>query len=365
MSLFNEYQLNDLTLANRMAMAPMTRSRATNEDQKANELIALYYAQRATAGLLISEGTPVSDEAIGYIDIPGIYKPSQIEGWKLVTEKVHNNAGVIFAQLWHVGRISHLEVLGGKLPLAPSAINPNVQAYTKTGFVDTVTPVEMTAEDIQRTIEDFSNAAVNAMEAGFDGVEIHAANGYLFHQFFMKCANHRTDNYGGTIENRARFLFDVLDAIAEKVDLKKVGVRIAPDLDGTFGIVKDDESDQLFEYIVERLNEYNLAYLHISGFSGNHEQPHLRILEVAKKYRAIYKGHFMINGGFNKQTAEDAVNAGIADLVSFGLPYISNPDLVERFKTGQALNQVDRNTVYGGGASGFTDYPALQPQIIK
>lgn len=365
MKLFDPYQLHDITLNNRIAMAPMTRSRAVNAEQKANDLIALYYAQRASAGLLISEGTPVSDEAIGYIDIPGIYTSSQVAGWKLVTEKVHRNGGIIFAQLWHVGRISHPDVLGGKLPLAPSAINPNVKAYIKTGFVDTLTPLEMTQKDIQKTIEDFSNAAVNALDAGFDGVEIHAANGYLFHQFFMKCSNHRIDNYGGSIENRARFLFDVLDAIAKKVDVRKVGVRIAPDLDGTFGIIKDDESDKLFEYITAKLNDYNLAYLHISGFAGSHEQPHIRIIEVAKKYRSIYKGHYMINGGFNSQTAEQALETGVADLISFGSPFISNPDLVQRFKEGKPLNEVDRNTVYGGDEQGFTDYPTLSPQIIK
>ncbi|MHC5362000.1 alkene reductase [Myroides sp. LJL110] len=365
MKLLNSYQLHELKLANRVVMAPMTRSRAVNKDQKANELIALYYAQRASGGLLISEGTPVSNQGIGYINIPGIYTKAQVDGWRLVTEKVHLNKGIIFAQLWHVGRISHPDLLDGQLPLAPSAINPKVKAYTKAGFVDTLTPVQMTKQDIQKTIQDFTNAAVNAIDGGFDGIEIHAANGYLFHQFFMKCSNNREDSYGGSIENRARFLFDVLDSIAQKIDIRKVGVRIAPDLDGTFGITKDDESDQLFEYITVKLNNYNLAYLHISGFTGNHPQPDCRILEVAKKYRSLYKGHFMINGGFTKQTAEQAIQEGIADLVSFGSAYISNPDLVERFKSDSTLNQVDRNTVYGTTEQGFTDYPTLCSQTLK
>lgn len=365
MKIFEPFQMQGLSLSNRIAMAPMTRSRAANKERKANKLIAEYYAQRASAGLLISEGAPVNEEGFGYINIPGIYTPAQIEGWKLVTEKVHRKNGIIFAQLWHVGRISHPDLLNGKLPLAPSAINPYIQAYTQRGFTNTTTPKEMTIEDIQRTIEDFSQAAVNALNAGFDGVEIHAANGYLFHQFFMKCANQRTDEYGGSIENRTRFLFDVLDSMGEKIDRKRVGVRIAPDMDGTFGIIKDDESDKLFEYIAHKLNDYNLAYLHISGFAPKYENPQCRILEVAKKYRSIYKGNYIINGGFNKQTSEQAIADGVADMVAIGVPYISNPDLVERWKQNARLNPVNRETVYGTGALGFTDYPALATQFAE
>lgn len=365
MKLFTEFNLGNLVLKNRIAIAPMTRSRATNEDKKANQLIALYYAQRASAGLIISEGTPINKEAIGYIDIPGIYTKPQIEGWKLVTDKVHKNDGAIFAQLWHVGRISHPDLLGGQLPVAPSAINPHTKAFTTNGFTDTVTPREMTVGDIERTTHDFQTAATNAIEAGFDGIEIHAANGYLFHQFFMKCSNTRTDSYGGSIENRARFLFEVIDSIAQKVDLSKVGVRLAPDLDGVFGITKDDESDALFEYIINRLNDYNLAYLHISGFGDNSSDPIHRIKEVAQKYRSIYKGNYMINGLFTKELAEEALESGLADLISFGRLYISNPDLVERFKENAPLNEYNRETFYGGTEVGFTDYPALREQILK
>ena len=360
MKIFKEFNLGGLRLKNRIVMAPMTRSRATNIEKKATELIALYYAERASSGLLISEGTPVNKEAIGYIDIPGIYTQSQTEGWKLVTDRVHKNNGAIFAQLWHVGRVSHPDLLDNQLPLAPSAINPNCQAYTRSGFVDTVTPREMTVEDIKRTTEDFQKAAVNAIEAGFDGIEIHAANGYLFHQFFAKCSNVRTDLYGGSIENRARFLFEVIESISKKVDLRKVGVRLAPELNGLFGITKDDESDALFEYIMNRLNDYDLAYLHISGF-GNSDS----IEETSKKYRSIYKGNYMINGAFTKDSAEKALESGIADLVSFGRPYISNPDLVERFKENALLNEPNRDTFYGGTEVGFTDYPTLHEQQLK
>lgn len=359
-NLFSQFKIKDLTLKNRIAMAPMTRSRATNPEQKATELIALYYAERASAGLIIAEGTPINKEAIGYIYIPGIYTKPQIEGWRLVTDKVHKNDGAIFAQLWHVGRVSHPDLLDNQLPLAPSAINPHCQAFTKDGFVDTVTPKAMTVDDIKKTINDYQKAAINAFEAGFDGIEIHAANAYLLNQFFAKCSNTRTDEYGGSIENRARILFEIIDSVAEKIDLSKVGVRLSPDLDGLFGITKDDESDALFEYIINKLNNYNLAYLHISGFGTSNS-----VQEVAKKYRSIYKGNYMINGSFTKELAEEAIDSGLADLVSFGRPFIANPDLVERFKENAPLNEPDRDTFYGGTEIGFTDYPTLKEQHLK
>lgn len=361
MILLTPYLSKNLEVKNRVVMAPMTRSRADNEELMATDLIAEYYTQRASAGLIITEGTQISQEAIGYINVPDIYTSKQIEGWKKVTHAVHEKGGKIFAQLWHVGRISHPNVLHGKLPLAPSAINPFWQCYTKNGFTDTVTPKAMSLEEIQQTILDFQQAAVNAMEAGFDGVELHAANGYLFHQFFAKCSNIRTDLYGGSIENRARFLFDVLEKIKEKVPLSKVGVRIAPSFTDAFGIVTDDETVPLFEYIVTRLNDYSLAYLHISGYTLEKDKIKAErlVLDTAKHYRKLYKGTYMINKGFTRELAEVALEEEIADLISFGEPFISNPDLVERFRENAPLLTPDRNTYYTPGAKGYTDYPSL------
>lgn len=356
MKLLEKYTSNNLNLQNRIVMAPMTRSRADNEDKVANELIQTYYMQRATAGLIISEGINVSTESVGYINVPGIYTEQQTESWKNITTAVQAHGAKMFAQLWHVGRVSHPDFHDGKLPLAPSAINPNTQAYTYEGFKETVTPKEMTVEDIERTVNDFVNAAENAMKAGFDGVEIHAANGYLFQQFFAKCSNQRQDEYGGSIENRGRFLFEVLDAVGKKVPLTKVGVRIAPDCDGFFGMTKDDETTAMFDYLVGKLNEYDLSYLHLSGFPAKDENPLKPVLETADHYRKIYKGTLMINGGFTRDAANKAIEDNVADLVSFGVPFIANPDLVQRFAVDAPLNVPDVNTFYTPGSKGYTDY---------
>lgn len=360
MKLLEKYTSKNLQLENRIVMAPMTRSRADNNGHIANDLMQTYYSQRATAGLIITEGINVSKESVGYINVPGLYTEEQTESWKKVTTAVHTEGGKIFAQLWHVGRISHPDFHDGKLPLAPSAVNPDSQAYTYTGFKDTVTPKEMTLEDIQRTTEDFMKAAENAIEAGFDGVEIHAANGYLFHQFFAKTSNKRNDSYGGSIENRGRFLFDVLDAVSKKVAIEKVSVRLAPDLDGLFGMVKDDETQQMFEYLVNKLNNYDLAYLHFSGFTEKGDHPQKKIFETAKHYREIYKGTFMINGGFLKESANKALEENLADLISFGVPFIANPDLVQRFAVDAPLNNPDPETFYTPGAKGYSDYHSLK-----
>ena len=359
MKLLEPYNLNGINLKNRVVMAPMTRSRANNSELAATGLIAEYYEQRSSAGLIISEGTHISPMAIGSINVPDIYTQVQIEGWKKTTERVHANGGKIFAQLWHVGRISHPDLLGGKLPLAPSSINPNFRAYAAKGFVDTVTPKEMSLEEIHQTIKDFSQAAQNAFTAGFDGVELHAANGYLFHQFFAKCANTRTDEYGGSIVNRARLLFDVLDEIKKTCELNRVGIRISPAMDKTFGITIDEETTPTYEYIVNRLNDYDLAYLHISGFTVQETVDPMKIvLETAKHYRQLFKGSLIINKGFERDTANQAIEDGITDMVSFGELYISNPDLVERFTTNAPLTKPDRSKYYAfaEGSSGYTDY---------
>jgi len=360
MKLLEPYNLNGISLKNRVVMAPMTRSRANNTELAANELIAEYYGQRASAGLIISEGTHISPMAIGSINVPNIYTHAQIEGWKKTTATVHAKGGKIFAQLWHVGRISHPDLLNNNLPLAPSAINPNFRAYAAKGFVDTVTPKEMTLDEIHQTIEDFAKAAQNAFIAGFDGVELHAANGYLFHQFFAKCANLRSDEYGGSIENRARFLFDVLDEIKKTCELNRVGIRISPSMNKTFGITVDEETAPTFEYIVTRLNTYNIAYLHISGFTTEESiDPMKKVLYTARHYRHIFKGSLIINKGFERNSANQAIVEEIADMVSFGELYISNPDLVERFAADRILSKPDRSTfyAYSEGSTGYTDYP--------
>lgn len=360
--IFEPFNLNGLLLSNRMVMAPMTRSRSANPGNVATELTALYYQQRASAGLIITEGTYISREAVGYLNVPGIYTKEQVEGWKLVTDAVHQHGGKIFAQLWHVGRLSHPDLLDGELPLAPSALNPLAQAYTPEGFKDTVDARAMTLEQVKKTINDFKQAAINAINAGFDGVELHAANGYLLHQFFNLYSNRRQDQYGGSITNRARILFDVLDELHTVIDIRKVGVRLNPSLHGIQGMMLDEETIAVHDYIVAKLNEYDLAYLHLTepftDVSGNI----WAVKEVAKRYRPLYDGIIIINRGFNKITASQVLNDGDADLVAFGVPFIANPDLVERFKTDAPLNQPDPSTFYTPGEKGYTDYTMLAQQ---
>ncbi|EGV44838.1 alkene reductase [Bizionia argentinensis JUB59] len=360
-ALLKPYKLNNhITLKNRVVMAPMTRSRAVNADKIPTEdLQATYYAQRASAGLIITEGSQVSEEAVGYVNTPGIHTKKQVEGWKLVTKAVHKKDGKIFMQLWHVGRISHPDFHNGNLPVAPSAINPNTQSFTPTGFKDTVTPKAMTQEDIDRTISDFKNAAKNAMEAGFDGVEIHSSNGYLFHQFFSRNSNSRTDKYGGSKENRSRFFFEVLDAIKSVMPENRIGVRFNPSAHGIFGITIDEETMPTFDYIIDKLNAYDLAYVHLSEpFNDVSEVPHAET-QIAKRYRPIYKGTLMINTNFKQASGNAVLEAGDADLVAIGKPFISNPDLVERFAQNLELTDWNSDTFYVPGKEGFTDYEKI------
>ncbi|MDX6745979.1 alkene reductase [Polaribacter sp. PL03] len=349
--------ITDLPLQNRVVMAPMTRSRADNKGNiPTDNLQGLYYEQRASAGLIITEGSQVSKQAVGYINTPGIYSKEQVQGWKKVTERVHNKGGKIYIQLWHVGRISHPDFHDGHLPLAPSAINANVKVFTPEGQKDTVTPKEMTKKDIQQTILDFKNAAENAVEAGFDGVEIHSSNGYLFHQFFNKTSNTRTDEYGGSIENRARFFFEVLDAMKEVIPEHKIGARFNPSLNGIFGMEITEESIPTFEYILEKLNSYNLAYVHLSEPFTDVSNVAYAVKDVAKHFRQIYNGTLMINAGFNEESGNKIIEEGYADLVAFGKLFISNPDLVERFNQNTALAEWDNDTFYTTGSKGYTDY---------
>ncbi|QCE42895.1 alkene reductase [Psychroserpens sp. NJDZ02] len=356
-SLLTPYNTN-LNLKNRVVMAPMTRSRANNEGKVAtDELQGLYYEQRASAGLLITEGSQVSEKAVGYINTPGIYTDAQVDGWKKVTKRVHDKGGKIFIQLWHVGRMSHPDFHNGELPVSASALNPNAKSFTPEGFKDTVTPKAMTIADIKQTVDDFKNAATNAIKAGFDGVEIHSSNGYLFQQFINGCSNKRTDDYGGSLENRARFFFEVVDAMKTVIPQEKIGVRFNPSLHGMFGITLDEDTIPTFEYIIKKLNDYNLAYVHLSEpFTDVSEVP-FAVTEIAKHFRPLYNGTLMINTAFDKNKGNKVIDAGEADLVAYGKPFISNPDLVERFENNLELADWDQETFYTTGVKGFTDYP--------
>ncbi|WKK85366.1 alkene reductase [Marivirga arenosa] len=360
-ALLKPFKLGDLELKNRVVMAPMTRSRADNEQKAANaELQGLYYKQRASAGLIITEGSQISEKAVGYINTPGIHTKAQTEGWKEVTKMVHDEGGKIFLQLWHVGRMSHPDFHNGDLPHAPSAINPNSKSYTPEGFKETETPKEMTLEDIKQTIQDFKNAAANAWEAGFDGVEIHSSNGYLLHQFFSSTSNKRTDEYGGSKENRSKILFEIIDAIKEVMPENRIGLRLNPSLHGIFGMELNEETIPTFDYIIEKLNDYDLAYLHLSEPFNDVSEVEHAVTDIAKRYRPIYKGNLMINAHFDRESGNKVIEEGDADMVAFGKPYISNPDLVERFAAKAELAEYDTDTFYTPGHKGYTDYPKME-----
>lgn len=362
--LLESYILEGLPLENRVVMAPMTRNRADNAENAPTDLHVEYYKQRSGAGLIITEGSQISERAVGYINTPGIYTAAQTEGWKKVTSAVHEEGGKIFIQLWHCGRMSHPKFHNGEKPLAPSAVNPNAQSYTKDGFEDTVEPKEMTLVEIKETIQEFKKAAQNAKDAGFDGVEIHSSNGYLIHQFFNKNSNTRTDEYGGSIQNKVRFFFEVIDAVNEVWEETKIGVRLNPSLHETFGIIATEETIPTFDHIVEKLNAYNLAYLHLSQPFTDVSEIDFLVSDIAKHYRPIYKGTLMINGGYDQEKGNKIIKEGHADLVSFGKLFVSNPDLAKRFEQNAELNDWNEDTFYTPGAKGYTDYPELKEKKI-
>jgi N-ethylmaleimide reductase len=353
--LFQPIKVGDMALRNRIVMAPLTRNRASAGNVP-TAINATYYAQRASAGLIIAEATQISPEGQGYIATPGIHSAEQIAGWKLVTQAVHAKGGSIVLQLWHVGRISHTSLQpGGKAPVAPSAIRADAKTFAAEGFVDVSMPRALALDEIPALIESYRQAAANAREAGFDGVEVHAANGYLIDQFLRDKSNHRIDAYGGGIENRTRLLFEVCEAVAGEIGAGRTGVRLSPLT--TFGDVADSNPQALFNRAVERLAPLKLAYIHvIEGETGGdrHPQP----FDYAAM-RAPYAGTWIINNGVDRDMAIDAIRQGRADLVAFGRPFIANPDLPQRLRSNAALNQLDQETMYGGGAHGYTDYPAL------
>jgi N-ethylmaleimide reductase len=355
--LLNNYTLGGYTLSNRMAMAPMTRNRA-GADNIPTQLNSLYYRQRASAGLIISEAAQVSPQGVGYANTPGIHTPEQIQGWKKITEAVHKEGGHIFLQLWHVGRVSHSSFHNGALPVAPSAVKIEGTVYTAQGPQAFEIPRALETHEVKEVVGQFRSAAVHAKEAGFDGVEIHGAFGYLIEQFLADNANLRTDQYGGSIENRARFALEIVEAVVGVWGAGKVGIRLSPS--NYFNGIQHSNPAQQYDYLVAELNKYPLAYLHLMEplVSLDHLPQYLK--EVTAHYRGMYKGTIISNGGYTFEKAEQAIAQGIADIIAFGSLFLANPDLPQRFESGALLNKPDKSTFYGGDAKGYTDYPFLQ-----
>jgi N-ethylmaleimide reductase len=353
--LFEPFKLGPITLPNRLVMAPLTRNRAA-AGLVPNPLAVEYYEQRATAGLLITEATQVSQQGQGYQDTPGIYSKEQIAGWRKITDRVHAREGRIFLQLWHVGRISHTSLQpNGRAPVAPSAIRANTKTFVGGTFTDVSEPRALELSEISGIINAFSQGAANAIAAGFDGVEIHGANGYLLDQFAKDGANKRTDAYGGGIENRARLMLEVAKAVTSEVGHERTGIRISPVTPSND--ISDSNPQALFDHIVDHLNALKLAYIHVvEGATGGPR-------DIAPfNYHSLrnrFKGAYIANNGYDLNLANKTLAANEADLIAFGKLFIANPDLVERFKRGAPLNEPDKATFYGGGPKGYTDYPVL------
>jgi N-ethylmaleimide reductase len=361
-TLFSPLQLGPLTLPNRVVMAPMTRNRA-GPGNVPGALNATYYAQRAGAGLIVSEATQVSPQGLGYPGTPGIHSAAQVEGWRLVTEAVHRAGGRIFLQLWHVGRISHPSLQpGGGLPVAPSAIAPAGQAWTLDGMKPYVTPHALDIEEIAGIVADYRRGARNARQAGFDGVELHGANGYLVDQFLRDGANRRTDRYGGSAENRARFLIEVTQAIVGEWGGDRVGVRLSPT--NPFNSMADSHPAASFAAAVGALERCGLAYLHIVEPAASDPVAAGELPDL-KFFRKIWRGVLIGNKGYDLDRAEAAIRGGAADLVSFATLFLANPDLPERLRRGGPFNVPDRKTFYGGAAAGYTDYAPLGGSIRR
>jgi N-ethylmaleimide reductase len=357
--LFEPYKLGPITLPNRLVMAPLTRNRAV-EGMVPSPMAVEYYAQRASAGLLITEASQVSQQGQGYQDTPGIYSKEQVAGWRKVTDRVHERGGRIFIQLWHVGRVSHTSLQpNGGAPVAPSAIRAKGKTFVGGTFTDISEPRQLALAEIPGIIESFKRGAANAVQAGFDGVEIHGANGYLLDQFAKDGSNKRTDAYGGSIENRARLMLEVSKAVAAEAGPNRTGIRISPVTPAND--VSDSNPQPLFDHIVDQLNALKLTYIHvIEGATGGPR-------DIAPfdygSLRKRFKGAYVANNGYDFELANKVLAADAADLIAFGKPFISNPDLVERLKRGAPLNAPDKATFYGGGAKGYIDYPALDEAL--
>lgn len=358
--LLQPHRMGRYQLGNRVVMAPLTRCRATNPDLVPTELHARYYAQRASAGLIITEGTWISRDAVGWHDVPGLFTDAQVRGWSMVTDAVHREGGVIFAQLWHTGSTSHPDFFSGTPPLAPSAVNPGLHSPTPSGNQPTVTPRAMTLDDIRTTINDYAVATTNAVRAGFDGVQLQAGFSYLISQFLNPRTNMRTDAYGGSTQNRARLLFDVIDAVGERIDLRQVGVKAGPAWAERGEFVSTTDTLPTTEYVIDRLNDYPLAHWLLMGAMADLSTSPLSGLQgdgMFSFFRPRYRGTLMANVGMTRERGNRLIADGLADLVAFGETFIANPDLPERFSRRAPIARSDRALHYTPGPHGYTDYP--------
>jgi N-ethylmaleimide reductase len=360
-SLFEPTRVGDIAVANRIVMAPLTRNRAAPR-QVPSALAVTYYAQRASAGLVVTEASQISAEAQGYLDTPGIYSAEQVAAWKKVTEAVHAQGGKIVIQLWHVGRISHLSLQpGGIAPVSSSARRANSKTFTADGFVDVSPPRALRTEELARIVADYRHAARCAVEAGFDGVELHAANGYLIDQFLRDSVNDRSDAYGGPVENRARLLLDVMQVLVEELGAGRVGVRLSP-VTPSNDIGQDSDPKALFDHVIDRIAALKPAFVHVveGQTGGARDNVPFDFEALRRRFKQAHpQGAWMVNNGYDRQMALEVVASGHADLVAFGRPFISNPDLVQRLRIDAPLNTLQPATLYGGGAAGYTDYPTL------
>jgi len=377
--LFTPVRMGKLELPNRIVMAPLTRMRAANAGHAPTALHAEYYAQRASAGLIIGECTEISPEAYGWADTPGLWSAEQVRGWRGVTDAVHKQGGLMYAQLWHTGALSHPDFFDGALPMSASNVNPEQQSVTPSGRKPTVAPRPMSRDEIRQTVADFGTAAQNAMEAGFDGVQVQANYLYLIAQFLNSATNLRADEYGGSTVNRARLLFEITEAILEKVEPGRVGIKIGPmnipsltsgyrpgaagpvNITGPFAANAETLPDM--EYVIKKLNDYHLAHLLLMGATADFTGSPLEQLAddgMYQHFRPLFHGHLIANVEMTQELGNRLIEAGLVDSVAFGRPYIANPDLPERFLLGAPLNELDWPTVYASGPKGYTDYPAMQ-----
>jgi N-ethylmaleimide reductase len=360
--LFTRYRMGNLDLPNRIVMAPLTRMRARSHDHVPTTLQAEYYAQRASAGLIVAEATAISPEGFGWADTAGLWTDEQVRGWRRVTDAVHATGGRIIAQLWHTGAISHPELRDGAQPVSASNVDPGQLSFTPSGRKPTVTPRPLTKEQIRATVTDFGRAARNAIEAGFDGVQILANYLYLIAQFLNAGTNRRTDEYGGSLENRSRFLFEVVESVLREVDADRVGIKISPMHEGG-AFAANGETLPVTEHVIRKLNDYHLSHLLMMGNTTDFTGTPLEKLSddgMFQYFRPLYKGTLIANVKMDRERGNRLIGEGLADLIAFGRPFIANPDLVQRFAQSAPLAEIDWETVYASGARGYSDYPTYQ-----
>jgi N-ethylmaleimide reductase len=358
--LLTPYTMAGLPLANRMVMAPLTRSRATNAELAPTDLHVKYYAQRASAGLIISEGVWISRDAIGWHDVPGLFTDAQVRAWSAVTEAVHAAGGLIFAQLWHTGSSSHPDFFSGTAPLAPSAVDPGLRSHTPSGLKPTVVPRAMTRADIAATVTDYARAAANARRAGFDGVQLQAGFSYLISQFLNPATNLRTDEYGGSVVNRSRLLFEIIDAVGERIDLNRVGVKAGPAWAEHGAFQSSHDTLDTSDYVIGRVNDYPISHLLLMTAMADLSGRPLANLQgrgTYEHFRPQFDGTVIANVGITPEEGNALIGDGLVDLVALGQPFIANPDLPARLASGVALTHPDPSTFYTGGPVGYIDYP--------